>query len=392
MPSQPIHTTDLLVGVGSTLSQILVGWIYFREIKPRLGRYTTPVAIALTGIWIVVGFGILLDFLSKPYRAAHLPPEIRSFAVGVEILWSFSSGLAALAWMLWRPAIQGHSEGRRLLLKSAATASVAAPFVAVGYGTFIERTAFEVKEIELPIRGLHPDLAGLRIAQISDLHVSPFLSIREAARVIDMTNELRPGLTVMTGDLISEIGDPLDAVIRELARLKADAGVLGCLGNHEMYAECEDYTAEQARRLGVQFLRKESKQLRWGNGVLNVAGVDFQRFSEHRGYLKGTEHLVVPGATNLLLSHNPDVFPSAVRTGFDAMLAGHTHGGQVTVEIVSRTANFARFVTPYVRGLYRLDGRTCYVNTGIGTIGMPVRLGAAPEITLMRLVPSDGKT
>jgi predicted MPP superfamily phosphohydrolase len=67
------------------------------------------------------------------------------------------------------------------------------------------------------------------------------------------------------------------------------------------------------------------------------------------------------------------------------MVSGHTHGGQVTVEILNQTANFARFFTHYVAGLYRLEGRSCYVNAGIGTIGMPVRLGAPPEITLLRL-------
>jgi predicted MPP superfamily phosphohydrolase len=85
------------------------------------------------------------------------------------------------------------------------------------------------------------------------------------------------------------------------------------------------------------------------------------------------------------LSHNPDVFPAAVRKGFDTVISGHTHGGQVTVEILNQTLNFARFVTPYVAGMYRIDGRSCYVNAGIGTIGMPVRIGARPEITLFRL-------
>jgi predicted MPP superfamily phosphohydrolase len=66
-------------------------------------------------------------------------------------------------------------------------------------------------------------------------------------------------------------------------------------------------------------------------------------------------------------------------------VGGHTHGGQVTVEILNQTANIARFATPWVAGLYRLQNRTCYVNSGIGTIGMPVRLGAPPEITLLRL-------
>ena len=95
--------------------------------------------------------------------------------------------------------------------------------------------------------------------------------------------------------------------------------------------------------------------------------------------------LVVPGAANLLLSHNPDVFPVAVEKGYDAMLSGHTHGGQITVEILNQSLNLVRFATPYVKGLYRIDGRSCYVTAGIGTITMPVRIGALPEITLARL-------
>ena len=97
------------------------------------------------------------------------------------------------------------------------------------------------------------------------------------------------------------------------------------------------------------------------------------------------EKLVVPGVANLLLSHNPDVFPVAVRKGYDAVLSGHTHGGQVTVEILNQTLNVARFATPYVAGLYRLEGRSCYVTAGIGTIALPVRIGAPPEITVVRL-------
>jgi hypothetical protein len=97
------------------------------------------------------------------------------------------------------------------------------------------------------------------------------------------------------------------------------------------------------------------------------------------------EELVRPGVANLLLSHNPDVFPIAVKKGFEAVLSGHTHGGQVTVEYLNQALNIARFNTPYVAGLYRIDGRSCYVTAGIGTIALPVRLGAPPEITVARL-------
>ena len=132
-------------------------------------------------------------------------------------------------------------------------------------------------------------------------------------------------------------------------------------------------------------LRDEARLLRFGSGILNVAGVDFQRSVHRQDYLRDAERLIVPGAANLMLSHNPDVFPVAVEKGYDAVISGHTHGGQVTVEIFNQTLNMARFVTPYVAGLYRLDGRSCYVSAGIGTIAIPVRIGAPPEITLLRL-------
>ena len=194
----------------------------------------------------------------------------------------------------------------------------------------------------------------------------------------------------MTGDLISGRGDPLDACLRRLSTLKADAGIVGCLGNHEHYSDAEDYATVQGGQLGIRFLRGQNIPLRFGKATVNVAGVDYQRMSQtHTGYLRGAERMVVAGSLNLLLSHNPDVFPIAAAQGYDLTVAGHTHGGQVNVEILSRGINPARFFTPYVYGLYRLarGGRTAsaYVSRGIGTIGIPTRVGAPPEISVLRL-------
>jgi predicted MPP superfamily phosphohydrolase len=210
------------------------------------------------------------------------------------------------------------------------------------------------------------------------------------ARVIDMANEARPDLSVFTGDLITAPGDPLNAAIRELIRLRAPDGVLGCMGNHEAYVGCRNYLERNARPAGVDFLRMRNAQVRRGQGVLNIVGVDYQKSEDRASYLLGTDKLLVPCASNLLLSHNPDVFPAAVRIGFNGVLAGHTHGGQINVEILHHNINPASFRTPFTKGLYRwaLAGAvpaTCYVTTGVGTIGMPIRLGAPPEIALLRL-------
>jgi uncharacterized protein len=275
--------------------------------------------------------------------------------------------------------------GRRRVLNAAGGALMAAPFAAVGYGAFIQRTDFRVREVDIPLAGLPPDLDGLRILHLSDIHLSAFLSESEFARVIDASLHLHPQLAVVTGDLISGRSDPLDACIRQLARLKADAGVFGCMGNHEHYTRAEDYTERQSARLGIRFLRGEAQTLRFGNATLNLAGLDFQAQGDRSQYLRGAERLLVPGATNLLLQHSPDVFPAAARQGYNLLLAGHTHGGQVTVEILDRSINTARFFTPYVYGLYREGNAAAYVTRGIGTIGIPARIGAPPEISLLRL-------
>jgi hypothetical protein len=225
----------------------------------------------------------------------------------------------------------------------------------------------------------------LRILQISDIHRGTFLSDRDLNQVIDASLGLHPHLTVITGDLISVPGDPLDSCIRQLARLKADAGVYGCMGNHEQFANATDYTEAAAARVGIRFLRGRSQVLRFGNATLNLAGVDYQPKNWRRRYLHGAERLIQPGALNVLLSHNPDVFPVAARQGYNLLLAGHTHGGQVTVEILDQSINPARFFTPYVYGLYRSETATAYVTRGIGTIGLPTRIGAPPEISVLRL-------
>ena len=370
-------------------TQILIGRWFFWEWKkllpPLMARLITAILVML---WAAFAFATPFRFPALGNTLRWMPSAIRGVLIATGNLWGMTAVASAGIYVLFRfftsRSAPVHSPERRRLMQAAGAVAVAAPFAIAAFGAIVERIDFQVKEIDLPVPNLHPDLEGLRIGQLSDLHVSPWLSVREAGRAVDMLNEMKPHLTVVTGDVITQAGDPLDGAIRELGRLRADAGVLGCLGNHERYVQCQKYETREAARYGIGILRGESRVLRFGNGVLNVTGVDYQARRDGN-YLPNAEKLVVPGAANLLLSHNPDVFPAAVRKGYDAMLSGHTHGGQVTVEILNQTLNVARFATPFVAGLYRLEGRSCYVTAGIGTIALPVRIGAPPEITVVRL-------
>jgi len=379
---------DLLLTAVFLAAQWRIALLVLRRVRRLVGwrRAAALVATTLFGDMVAVGYACSYSEVMSQLRVGQNMAAIWG-AVTLCYLLTSTTGLvvAAVLRPIRRRLNADADPGRRRVLNFAGNALMASPFAAVAYGALVQRTNFQVEEVDVPLAGLPADLDGLRVLQLSDIHLGAFLSERELARVIDASRELRPHIAFATGDFISTFGDPLEACIRQLARVKADAGMWGCLGNHERYAHVEHRATELAARAGIRILRGESSQLRFGNSVLNVAGVDYQSLYRKQQYLTGAERLVYPGAVNLLLSHNPDVFPVAAGQGYQLMLAGHTHGGQVTVEILDQGINPARFFTPYVKGLYRLEPAAGYVTRGIGTIGIPARIGAPPEITLLRL-------
>lgn len=365
---------------------IVVQWRIDRALWKRYSARRARAGIVLFNA--VVLFGYACSYADPP-RMLHMPGwPAEMLAAGALTYLITASLVLPVHWAVGR--IRKHFDrpadpSRRQALSAAGNIALAAPFALVGYGTFIERTNFHVKEIDMPVANLAPGLEGLRILQLSDIHMGAFLSERELSRIVDASLEHRAHLAVVTGDLISLRGDPLDACIRQLARVKADAGVFGCMGNHERYALSEEYTQQAAARVGIRFLRHQAEMLRFGGATLNLAGVDHQSHHGGREYLVGAENLLTVGALNLLLSHNPDVLPVAAQQGWDLMLSGHTHGGQINIEILDQSITPARFLTPYIYGTYRASNTVAYVTRGIGSIGIPARIGAQPEITIVRL-------
>ena len=298
---------------------------------------------------------------------------------------------------------------RRRFFQAATALAGAIPFGAGAYGFLIGRHDYRVHNVDLPIGGLPRELDGLRIAQLSDIHIGSYMSAAEVRRAVGMANDLKPDLSVVTGDFITGPGDPLEACISELARLHAPLGVWGCNGNHEIYANAQERSAELFASRGMKLLRQENAEISWRGGKFNLIGVDYQLARGFHGrqltMLAHTGALVRGDIPNILLSHNPNSFPRAAELGIELMLAGHTHGGQVRVEILDHRFSPAQFLTPYVAGLYKrplgcasalndkevgsvaasAPAALVYVNRGLGTIGAPVRLGVPPEISLLTL-------
>jgi len=310
----------------------------------------------------------------------------------------------AARWLYRRVAQAGRapalpnpvSLARRRFLERTALAMTTAPFVAGAYGMFYERLNLEIAHRRIKIPRLPRAFEGFRLAQLSDIHIGPFMTAEEIRRYVGIVNGLKPELVALTGDFVTWDASTQFAVVEALAGFEAPFGVYGCLGNHEMYAKVEDSITRLFALRGIRILRGERALIRSGDEVINLLGVDYQSRSAMgprgqrivREYLQGVDRLLDPSTANILLSHNPNTFDRAAEYGIDLSLAGHTHGGQVTLEFIHPDLSPSRLITPYVRGGFEKPGGQLYVNRGIGTIGVPIRFDAPPEITIFELVRS----
>jgi hypothetical protein len=309
---------------------------------------------------------------------------------------------------------------RRYFFRTASAVAGAAPFLSAVYGFAAERLNYQVRRAEIPLANLPAGLEGMKIVQISDIHLSGYMNRADVRRAVEMANELGADLAVVTGDFITGASDPLADCIDEIKELRSPLGVWGCNGNHEIYARAEDAAQSLFAGAGMKLLRYENARLTFRGAHFNLLGVDYQRERSYSGHrvqmLADLAPLVRRDMPNILLSHNPNSFNRAAELGIELSLAGHTHGGQIQVEILDHRLSPARFITDYIAGTYyrplampapdkrALRGAdnvasnempvgshaqpqlsVLYVNRGLGTVGAPVRLGVPPEITLLTL-------
>jgi predicted MPP superfamily phosphohydrolase len=347
------------------------------------GRRHTPVHLTLSQALLAAPFSW--------WAASSL------FGALVALLFAIPQSMVGLArWMAarWRARPGGEaikSPARRVFLERTAHVAVAAPFVAGAYGLLYGRLNLETPVQPIPLAHLPKAFEGFRICQLSDIHIGPFMTEGQIRKFADIANALKPDLTVLTGDFVTFDPTTQEAVVAALAGLRAPFGVFGCLGNHDGWCRVEDSITALFRQAGVRILRGEAVPIAAHGEWINLIGVDFQ---SHRGFgpsppvahlLRNIEELIALDRVNILLSHNPDTFDRAAELGIDLSMAGHTHGGQAALEFISPEIAPSRLVTPYVAGWFRKPGGQLYVNRGIGTIGVPIRLGAPPEITVYRL-------
>jgi hypothetical protein len=247
----------------------------------------------------------------------------------------------------------------------------------------IDRTP-GVVEVDVPIEGLPAALEGFRIVQMTDIHVGPTIRGEYLQRCVDVCNGLDADVVAITGDLIDGFVDQLRADVAPLAGLQAKRGVYFVTGNHEYYWDGPAWCAE-VTRLGLQVLDNRHVVIERDGAKLLLAGItDVSAGSMVADHASDpVKALVGAPAVDLkiVLAHQPRSVFAAAAAGFDLQISGHTHGGQYFPMNL-----LVYFAQPYVAGLERHESMWIYVSRGTGYWGPPTRVGAPPEITLLRLV------
>lgn len=297
------------------------------------------------------------------------------------------------------PRLFGRKRIKPITIAGIITAVIS--FCAIWWGAAINRFAIDNKEVEVELTDLPESFDGYRIAQFSDIHVGTYGNDTSyVSRLVDNINSLHADIIVFTGDIVNREASETGPFIKVLERLDAPDGVMAILGNHD-YGDYMTWPSDEAKRAnmktlrdafnasGIKLLLNETTWVRRGDDSLAVIGVEnigdppFPIY----GSLSKAYPTIDDSVTKILLSHNPAHWVDSIADKEDVRvnltLSGHTHAMQIEILGISPAA--LRYKT--WGGLYadEHERHQLYVNIGTGTVGMPMRLGATPEVTLLTL-------
>ena len=262
-------------------------------------------------------------------------------------------------------------------MKSAFGGLAKLGLAAAAWGHF-EAGWVRLRTLTVPLPDLPPELAGLRIAHLSDFHLGfPSRGERAVERAVEWAAERKPELTVITGDLLSR--PSAEPRLRTL--LEQVPGSFAVLGNHDFATSRDPFSKPSAvSDLGsTTVLFDEARIVELRGRRVQIVGVD------PRSYRRGTarpERLADPETDlRILLCHFPNVIDKLQPGVFDLVLAGHLHAGQIVIPYGRAKIRLAHLRWTYAEGLYRRPGGVLHVSPGLGTTFVPFRFFARPEAT-----------
>jgi predicted MPP superfamily phosphohydrolase len=324
-----------------------------------------------------------------------------AFAAAVLLLAGDSAAHAVWGWVEQR-RYRSHGSTAPDLSRRRFMVSMVAPTTALAVGGvgYAGTTAmFRVHREEVRLRGLPPALEGLRIGLITDSHIGNWVAPERLAQAVGALDEAGVHVQCFGGDLINDLS-LLEPTFAALERCRAPYGMLAVLGNHEKMGH-EKLPAllaayEQRKAQGrVRLLRDSQVRIEHQGAALWVVGVDYPMHpgghyvlppDEHQAFMRGSAdkafHGIGAGEPVLCLTHHPDFFPIAADRGAWLTLAGHTHGGGITL-----FGRPLRRTFDYIRGRYQRGEAHLYVSTGLGD-WLPTRVGVPTEVAILTLARS----
>jgi uncharacterized protein len=269
-------------------------------------------------------------------------------------------------------------------LRRIAAGTAAAGAALASWAVLIEPRWLDLTRPVIHIRKLHPDLEGLRIALLTDLHLgegTPASLVRRACR---MAMAERPHLIAVTGDFAADSAGDRDPALQAISALRAPLGVYAVPGNHDHVVGIEAWRSQVQDSPVVQDLTNRAIMIEVNGARLCVAGVDdFGTGSPRLDELPPPEER----DATILLAHNPDQ-AEQLRRAYDAVdlvLSGHTHGGQVRLPWVGAVRQPNGQSEVYDEGLRRRPWTQVYTSRGVGTVHLPIRFLCRPEVAVLRL-------
>lgn len=387
------------LGFASIVLSLMVAYTGRRLISPaELPRGQTIccwLSLALPVVSVVVtmmlsrlGFGSWFDI---PLGASHLAfgffALLFSFTLMRDVFWLLLRGVSLVQRFAGRAGFLPSDREPRLRILHK-TNLVLVPLVGVLLAVGMAQALLppRVVNVRIPILDLHPDLAGFRIVQLSDIHLSPWVGEGHVRDLVTRTNSLNPDLVAITGDLVDGSVEARGQDALPLTSLEAPAFFV--TGNHEAYSGAEEWIVF-LKEHGIRVLDGEKELIQRGTATLLLAGVADPAVS-----MPGESRRSDPAAIDItnspvidlrvLLAHQPRAAYRAAEAGFDLQISGHTHNGQFFPLML-----IIDFIQPFATGLNNHNGMWIYTSRGARFWGPPLRLFNPPEMALIELVPAE---
>jgi uncharacterized protein len=375
------------------MSTVFVGWsLAFGAIPAAL-----VVGLVPGGWWMMLGAWLVLVLvplviLVRGFRVRAYPSSfVRLFAM--RPFWYVQMGLplvaipSLVAWLVGLPFGQALAWGRFVAL---AMVALVALFYAAGYWG---AQRLVVRKLTITFPDLPEGLHGMTIAQLSDHHVGPHTNRSLLRRAVAAVEREKPDIIVHTGDQVDDYHQDVDHFVKAFGALKAPLGVYAIAGNHDVYAGWPGVRAGM-EAAGMRVLVNDAEPVKRGAGEVWVVGTgdpagaqSFGGYSEVAPDVDRAMSRVPAGAFSLVLAHNPALWPALAAKGARLTLSGHTHHGQLSIPALKWS-----LASPFLdlsMGEYERGASRLYIHPGTNHWGLPMRIGAWPEVAIITLTRGD---